>query len=55
MISLVTLGGSKVRMKHLRMRMFLVMEAIKEKKLCVEYVHMSQMSADECRWTNQDT
>ena len=26
--------------------MFLVMEAIKEKKLCVKYVHTSQMSAD---------
>jgi hypothetical protein len=45
-ISLVTLGGDKVRTKHLRTRMFLVMEAIKEKKLCVKYVHTSQMSAD---------
>ena len=43
---LVTLGGSKVRTKHVRTRMFLVMEAIKEKKLRVKYVHTSQMSAD---------
>jgi hypothetical protein len=49
-ISLVTLGGGKVRAKHLRTRMFLVMEAIKEKKLCVKYVHTY-----ERRWTNQDT
>jgi hypothetical protein len=45
-ISLVTLGGGKVRTKHLRTRMFLVREAIEERKLRVRYVHTSQMSAD---------
>jgi len=45
-ISLVTLGGGKVRTKHLRTRMFLVKEAIEERKFRVRYVHTSQMSAD---------
>jgi len=45
-ISLVTLGGGKVRTKHLRTRMFLVREAIEDRKLRVRYSHTSQMSAD---------
>jgi hypothetical protein len=35
-ISLITLGGVKVRTKHLRTRMFLVREAIEERKLRVK-------------------
>jgi len=46
LISLVTLGGGKVRTKHLRTRMYLTMEALQEKKLCVKYIHTSEISAD---------
>jgi hypothetical protein len=45
-ISLVTLGGGKVRTKHLRPRMYLTMEALQEQKVCVKYIHTSEMSAD---------
>ena len=45
-ILLVTIGGGRVRTKHLRTRMYLTMEAIKEKNLMVKYVHILGMTAD---------
>jgi hypothetical protein len=45
-ISLVAAGGGMMRTKHLRTRMYLVMEALKEGKINVKYVHTSEMFAD---------
>jgi hypothetical protein len=45
-ISLVTIGGGVMRTKHLRTRMYLVMEALKENRVRVKYVHTSEMFAD---------
>jgi hypothetical protein len=45
-ISLVTIGGGVMRTKHLRTRMYLVMEALKEGKISVKYIHTSEMFAD---------
>jgi hypothetical protein len=45
-ISLVTAGGGMMRTKHLCTRMYLVMEALKEGKINVKYVHTSEMFAD---------
>jgi hypothetical protein len=45
-ILLVTVGGGIMRTNHMRIRMYLVMEALKEGKIKVEYVHTSEMFAD---------
>jgi hypothetical protein len=45
-ISLVTTGGGVMRTKHMRTRMYLVMEALKENKIRVKYIHTSGMFAD---------
>jgi len=45
-ISLVTEGGGIMRTKHMRSRMFLVLEAVKEKRARIRYVHTSGMLAD---------
>jgi hypothetical protein len=45
-ISLVTAGGGVMRTKHMRTRMYLVMEMLKEGKIEVKYVHTSEMFAD---------
>jgi hypothetical protein len=45
-ISLVTAGGGVMRTKHLCTRMYLVMEALKEEKINVKYIHASEMFAD---------
>jgi hypothetical protein len=41
LISLVTEGGGIMRTKHMRSRMFLVLEAVKEKRARIRYVHTS--------------
>jgi hypothetical protein len=38
-ISLVTEGGGIMQTKHMRSRMFLVLEAVKEKRVHIRYVH----------------
>jgi hypothetical protein len=45
-ISLVTAGGGVMRTKQMRTRMYLVMEALKESRIRVKYIHTSGMFAD---------
>ncbi len=45
-ILLVTAGGGIMRTKHMRTRMYLVMEALKEAKIKVKNVHTSEMFVD---------
>jgi len=45
-ISMVTTGGGITRTKHLRTRMFLVLESLKEKRVNIRYIHTSGMNAD---------
>ncbi len=45
-ISLVMKGGGVIRTKHLRVRMNLCWEAVQEKRIQEEYIHVSKMLAD---------
>jgi hypothetical protein len=45
-ISMVTTGGGITRTKHMRTRMFLVLESLKEQQVTVHYIHTSGMIAD---------
>jgi len=45
-ISLVTEGGGVVRTKHLRVRMELVKQALKDKRIIIKYINTKQMLAD---------
>jgi hypothetical protein len=45
-ISMVTTGGGMTRTKHMRTRMFLVLESLKEKRVTIRYIHTSGMIAD---------
>jgi hypothetical protein len=45
-ISLVTKGGGMMQMKQMCTRMYLVLEAVTQKRLAIWYVHTSQMFAD---------
>lgn len=45
-ISLVTRGGGTMRTKHMRTRKNLVLEAVTEKRIEIEYIHTSRMKAD---------
>lgn len=45
-ISMVTTGGGITRAKHMRTRMFLVLESIKDKRETIHYIHTSGMIAN---------
>jgi hypothetical protein len=45
-ISMVTTGGRVTRTKHMRTRMFLILESLKENKVTIHYIHTSGMIAD---------
>jgi magnesium-transporting ATPase (P-type) len=45
-ISMVTSGGGVTRTKHMRARMFLVLEAVRESRVIVRYIPTSLMIAD---------
>jgi hypothetical protein len=45
-ITMVTVGGGVTRMKHMRTRMNLVLEAVKQNRITVRYVNTKQMKAD---------
>jgi methionine synthase II (cobalamin-independent) len=45
-ISMVTTGGGITRTKHMRTRMYLVLEAVKDQRVKVRYVPTAAMLAD---------
>jgi hypothetical protein len=45
-ITMVTEGGGVVRMKHMRTRMHLVLEAVRQNRVQIEYVSTKEMKAD---------
>jgi hypothetical protein len=45
-IEMVTSGGGVTRTKHMRTRMYLVLEAIAEKRVQIKHIGTKQMKAD---------